>query len=108
MTSDLREKRLRALCCPDGHCKHHDVIGYDEPASCEVAELDRAKLAAHDAVLLAAGIPIDKLADGTYVAVPKGLCDLLSALDSPPVATSNEARKETIWKAKGGHVQIRR
>jgi hypothetical protein len=65
--TDLTQARLRALCCPP---QHYTCVGERTGGNC-VCETFADHLAAHDAVLEAAGIPIGKLVSGELVAVPK-------------------------------------
>lgn len=64
-TEELNPARQRALCCERGTCQVPRRCLAQRPGS-----LTSAKLAAHDAVLTAAGIPIGKLISGEWVAVP--------------------------------------
>ena len=61
----LRDARLRAFCCGDA-CQHE--AGYFH--TCKAPHY-ADRLAAHDAALEVAGIPISKLLDGTWCCVPK-------------------------------------
>lgn len=70
---ELRQARLRAICCPSGCIEKlygrncYAGLGWRAVRDSPPVSL----LAAHDAVLRAAGIPIDELVNGTWQAVPK-------------------------------------
>ena len=71
MTDDLTKARLRALCCPGGCRAHPATQQCDADRTQGNLPLPGTLLAAHDAVLEAAGVPISKLIDGTWQAVPR-------------------------------------
>ena len=73
--TDLTQARLRALCCPDGVCKGKRY----NPNGCWAGNNVANRLAAHDAALEAAGIPIGRLVSGEWVAVPKAPTEAMVA-----------------------------